>query len=382
MGRNSNGQGSIYKRMRDGRLLRYEGAISYLGDDGKPKRYTAYGHTRREVADKLAAARKRLDAGAPVKDATRTVGDWLATWRVTTLAASHRKESTRALYATLSRTHLESGRFATIGLDKLRPSDVDALILALRDSGLSDSTVRSIYTVARAALDGAVRDGLLARNPVAAVARPAVEHREARHLDPAHLAAVLEAAGGSRYHSALLLIAATGMRRGECLALTWDAVDLEAGVLRVTSTLGRVGKRLVITDVKTARSRRTIPLSDPLVAMLRRHRAAQAAERLAAGDRRSDSGLVFCTEHGRPVEPRNLLRVIEAAAKTAGVESVGVHTLRHSTAVAWLESGVHVKAVADLLGHSSIAVTGDVYGHTSDVVARGAVDTISDSLGI
>ena len=53
---------------------------------------------------------------------------------------------------------------------------------------------------------------------------------------------------------------------------------------------------------------------------------------------------------------------------------IGVHTLRHSAAVAWMESGVHIKAVADLLGHSSIAVTGDVYGHTSDTTARAAVD--------
>ena len=60
------------------------------------------------------------------------------------------------------------------------------------------------------------------------------------------------------------------------------------------------------------------------------------------------SGLVFSTELGGPVDPRNLLRVIEVAAKA------GVHTLRHSAAVAWLESGVHIKAVADLLGHSSI----------------------------
>jgi integrase len=66
------------------------------------------------------------------------------------------------------------------------------------------------------------------------------------------------------------------------------------------------------------------------------------------------------------VDPRNLLRVLEGAARTAGVPGVGVHTLRHSAAVALLEAGVHIKAVADLLGHSSVAITGDVYGHTSD----------------
>jgi integrase len=83
-----------------------------------------------------------------------------------------------------------------------------------------------------------------------------------------------------------------------------------------------------------------------------------------------------------PVDPRNLLRVVETAATTAGVAGVGVHTLRHSAAVGWLEAGVHIKAVADLLGHSSIAITGDVYGHTSDDTARNAVDGWSGALGL
>jgi integrase len=80
------------------------------------------------------------------------------------------------------------------------------------------------------------------------------------------------------------------------------------------------------------------------------------------------------TEFGGPVDPRNLLRVVEAAAEKAGMQSVGVHTLRHSARVGWLEAGVQIKAVADLLGHSSISITGDVYGHTSDDTARAVVD--------
>ena len=72
--------------------------------------------------------------------------------------------------------------------------------------------------------------------------------------------------------------------------------------------------------------------------------------------------------------------------KTASVEGVAVHTLRHSAAVGWREAGVHIKAVPDLLGHldriSSIAITGDIYGHTSDDTARGAVDGWSGTLGL
>ncbi|WP_276205457.1 tyrosine-type recombinase/integrase [Mycobacterium marseillense] len=64
------------------------------------------------------------------------------------------------------------------------------------------------------------------------------------------------------------------------------------------------------------------------------------------------------------------------------MEGVAVHTLRHSAAVAWLEKGVHIRAVSDVLGHSSIAVTGDVYGHTSDNAARAAIDGLGGLLGL
>lgn len=247
---------------------------------------------------------------------------------------------------------------------------------------MSDATIRQIYTVLRAGLDGAVRDGLLAKNPAAAVKRPGVARKEARHVNADDVTKLLLCAEGLRYRNVLVLVAGTGIRRGEALALHWSDVDLDAGVLVVRGTLGRVGGKLVVSEPKTDRSRRSVPLAAPLVAMLRTHRVAQQTEREAAGNQWTDERLVFATEFGTAVDPRNVLRTIEIAAKKAGVPKVGVHTLRHSAAVAWLELGVHIKALADLLGHSSIAITGDIYGHTSDDTARAAVDGLADKLGI
>ncbi|WP_046321311.1 site-specific integrase [Mycobacterium sp. UM_Kg1] len=395
MGKRGNGEGSVYKRIKDGKVVRYEGAITYPGEDGRTKRHVVYGRTRADVNDKLRKVRERLEAGAPATDTKQTVGAWMAHWRTTTLAASDRKASTQELYSNLSRRHLEAAPFGAIRLDRLKASDIDALVLAMRAKmkpaaveggeprrALSDSTIRQVYTVLRAGLDGAVRDGLLARNPAAQVKRPGLERREAKHLDPAAVTAVLRAAEDSRYHPALVLIASTGLRKGEALGLSWERVDLESGTLKVTATLVRNGNRLVLSEPKSERSRRTVPISPAVVALLRRQRATQAAERLRAANQWTETDLVFTTEFGTPVDPRNLLRVIEVAAKAAGVDDVGVHTLRHSAAVAWLESGGHIKAVADLLGHSSIAITGDVYGHTSDDAARAAIDGLSAALRI
>jgi integrase len=396
---NANGEGSIYKRMRNGRHVGYIGAISYTDEAGKPKRHMVYGRTRAVVREKLNKARDRLDARAAVKDSTRTLADWLAHWRITTLAASDRKESTRELYANLCRRHLEPEPFGAIRLDKLKPSDVEALVLAMRARtkpdnrteadpnpepvrALSDATIRQTYTVLRASLDGAVRDGLLARNPAAAVKRPGINRKEAKHASTVDVNKLLLCADGLRYRNVLVLIAATGLRRGEALALHWSDLDLDAEGLVVRGTLGRVGGKLVITAPKTDRSRRTVPITPPLVAMLRAHRAVQETERLAAANQWQDHGLVFASEFGTPVDPRNILRTIQIAAQKAGMSNIGVHTLRHSAAVAWLESGVHIKAVADLLGHSSIAITGDIYGHTSDGTARAAVEGLTGRLGL
>ncbi len=112
-----------------------------------------YGKTRTDVRDKMKRVRERLDAGTAVKDSKRTLADWLAHWRGTTLVASDRKESTRELYANLCRRHLEPKPFGAIRLDKLKPSDIEALVLAMRaktkpgkrtDKNLNPEPVRAL----------------------------------------------------------------------------------------------------------------------------------------------------------------------------------------------------------------------------------------------
>jgi integrase len=390
--KNSNGEGSIYKRMKDGKLIRYEGQISYIDRDGNRKRHTVYGRTRKDVRDGLDKVRDRLDAGAPARDAATTVAAWLQHWRGTVLEAAAVKPSTRDLYARLSRVHLDPAPFGGIRLDRLKPSDIDLLMVTLRGKtkpgpdgtdvpALSDNTRRLIYVVLRHSIDAAVRDGLIARNPALAVARPRVERKEAKHLDAAQVQALLTAAKPSRHYPVLALIAATGMRKGEALALQWDRVNLDDGRVTIAATLSTVGGKPVLSEPKTARSRRTVPIPPAVVALLRRHKTKQTAERLRAGNQWADRNLVFPTELGGPTDPGNVLETVHAAAKRAGIDDVvGVHTLRHSAAVGWLESGTHVRAVADLLGHSSVATTADVYLHSSDAVTRAAVDNWGTAL--
>jgi integrase len=333
------------------------------------------------VAEKLDEARRRLKADEPVKDARATVASEVEDWIRKALRASGRKASTVENYATIARAHLAPPPFGALTLDKLRPSDIEALLITKREAGLSDSTVRLIYTVCRAMLDIAVRDGLVRRNVAAAVKRPTIKRSEARYLTLEEVGRLLAAARGDRLEPLIVLMLGTGLRRGEALALHWSDVDLAGGHVRVRWTLGRVDKALVFDEPKTERSRRFVPLPSPVAETLRHHRAIQAATRLAAlawTPWEGHSDLVFPTHIGTPTDPRNALRAFEGIARRAGLEDVHLHTLRHSAASALIASGAHLKVVQELLGHSSYGITADIYSHVAMEQQREAAERLSE----
>ncbi|MEV0851469.1 tyrosine-type recombinase/integrase [Nocardia fluminea] len=379
-GRRGNNEGSITTRPNG----TYQGRVRYTDPiTGKKVRQSVYGKTSQEVRDKIREINDRVAGGSPAKDAKDTVAVWVKRWRETSLLVSNRSDTTKEGYARACRTHIEKGVLAEARLDRLRPTDIEEWVVDQRKR-YAPNTVRLAYTVLRAALDGAVRDGLIARNPAAKVPRPRVEQNEAVSLSPHDVRKVLTGARRSRYYGAVLLLAHTGLRRGEACGLRWVDIDFTKRELSVKFTLSLIDGKHKLTPPKTKRSRRRVPMSDELIEELKRIRLRQKQERLRAGDQwRGEHAMVFTTQLGDFFTPQNLFPVVRAAAIKSNVpdaESVGPHTLRHSAATAWLEAGIHIKAVADLLGHSSIAITGDLYGHTTQHQARSAVDALAEAI--
>lgn len=379
--RRGNSEGTFYER----RPGLWEGRLRYTDARGKSHRVSAYGPTRKKAKEKLDEKLERIRGGVAVVDSRSPLSAVAMKWRTTTLVASKRRGTTQRSYATSCRLHIEQGVLADIPMARLTPSDVEEWIVAAQENEkVSESSLRTHFTILKAILDAAVRDGLVAKNVAEQVDRPRKARKEAVCLAPAQVVALLKEVYMSRHWMPIHVLAATGMRRGEVLGLRWKDLDLDAGILSVSGTMTGSGKNLErLTMVKTVASYRTLPLGDALTQLFKDRLAQQVEHRKRAANlwEGDEHGLVFTTELGKPLDGRNVLRTLQtAAARLELPKGTCLHTLRHSAATMMLESGSHLKLVSAILGHSDTSITADIYGHAPDAAQRVALDALHAQL--
>ncbi|HEX6236489.1 MAG TPA: site-specific integrase, partial [Acidimicrobiales bacterium] len=276
-----------------------------------------------------------VDAGRYVERSTRAVGDYLDEW-LEVVRPRLRPTSWNSYRVAVS--HIK-GRIGAVPLQSLSPLEVENLYKELlatksrRGGPMSPKTVRNVHIVLRKALADAERLGLVVRNAAAAAKPPVARKRDHTTWSAEELARFLRAVEGKRLSAAFVLLATTGMRRGEALGLRWSDVDLEAGRLSIVQTITTVRDKMVITPPKTARSRRLVSLDPETVAALRDHRRRQNEERLRAGEAWSGEGdFVFTNEIGEPVHPSALSRLFASYVRGACLPTIRLHDLRHTYA--------------------------------------------------
>ena len=192
---------------------------------------------------------------------------------------------------------------------------------------------------------------------------------------------MLDAARDHRNAARWSVALALGLRQGEALGLTWDAVDLDVGTLTVRQALQRQpGKGLVFVQPKSRAGRRTVALPGPLRDALRAHRTAQLAERMAAGSVWRDNDLVFCQENGAPIDPRSDHRAWRSLLAEAGVRPARLHDARHTAATLLLQQGVPARVAMEILGHSQISLTLGTYSHVAPELAEDAARRMGEAL--
>jgi integrase len=175
------------------------------------------------------------------------------------------------------------------------------------------------------------------------------------------------------------LLLTRGLRRGELCGLKWDAVDLDAGVVRIVRTRILVDGQAADSLPKTSRGRRSIPLDPHLVALLRKHWARQGEERLAAGEAYLDEGWLFADELGHPYYPDTLSEWFEDKAKATKLPRIRLHDTRHTAASLMLGDREPVHVVAEILGQDP-KVTWSTYAHVIPGMGEQAGAALSAAL--
>jgi integrase len=268
-----------------------------------------------------------------------------------------------------------------VPLEKLSPEHVQALLRAKTDEGLAPRTVHHLRALLRIALNRAMRWGLVVRNAAALADSPRIERFDVRMLAPSEAKQLLAAAEDDRLAALYSVALALGLRQGEALGLSWEDVDFKARRLHVRHGLQRIAGELRLVEPKTRQSRRSIALPGVVIEALQHHRAKQSQERLLAGTRWHETGLVFTSTTGTPIEVGNLRRHFWRLLEKAGLPRMRFHDLRHSCASLLLVQGVSARVVMETLGHSNISITMDTYTHVRPELQRQAADAMDRALG-
>lgn len=376
--RRKHGDGSVRLR-KDGR---WEGRIVIGYDEkGLPKTKNVLAKTKTECAAKLKALRESLEAPAPeAPKPSISLGDWLDHWYQEYKKANLRP-NTQMSYERRIYQHIIPA-LGNLPLDELATGDIQQFYTQLKQdgrllrrdlygAGLSDQTVRGIHTTLHAALDKAVEEKLIFRNPADSCKLPPAKSREMKVLAPEEIQRLLIQAKEDGCYELLLLELATGLRRGEILALQWGDLNFRTGALRVQRQVHRVKGTLVVSPPKTKAGNRTVLLPSPVLNVLKAYKKIVHSRWMFPSPVKEDS----------PMDPAAVRKRLQTVLERAECKRLRFHDLRHTFATASLEHGMDIKTLSTIIGHVSSTTTLNTYTHITDAMRQSAADKIDRGIG-
>jgi integrase len=349
----------------------------------------------RDAAAKRDEALRKASLGI-INDPRLTVGDLFERW-LTEVAALKLCPSSLERYRGIVRGQLVPalGRVALQSLTQQHVARAYAELAAPREVTVSHArgrqtvmrarsaaSLRYAHAILHGALEQAVTWRMIERNPAAGAALPRRNQPEMRPLTPAEARQFLAAARGHPLEALFVLALTTGMRQGELLGLRWRDIDWIARRVSVHHTLVRLHGRWWLGEPKTAKSARSVDLTDSTLDLLRGHRIGQAERMLAHGHRLTDDDLIFCDIAGEPLWGRHVTTLqLKALLRGAGLPAIRFHDLRHTFATLQLTAGTNPKIVSEVLGHKEVAITLDRYSHALPTLGAEAMGRLDAVLG-
>jgi integrase len=357
--------GTVYRRVLA------SGAASWVAhatwqEGGKRRQAKRSFDTKKLAQAALTELLAAHQSGTFVAPSRLTVAEFVEPW-LAGLANQGRKPTTLRGYRGSIERHVIPS-LGSVPLQDLRPSDLDALYASLLRGGLSMTSVHHVHAVVSKLLHDAERKGLVSRNVARLANAPSLTTARARGPEmavwtPAKLSTFLASIVGNRNEALFRLLAMTGMRRGEVVALRWSDVPLDRHRLTVNQAATVVDGDELVDVPKTRRSRRVIDLDGDAVVLLQRHRSRQRELFLRLGVTASANDRVFTNEIGDPIRPDSVGQAFGRLVKAAGVPPIRLHDLRHTHASQLLMAGINVKVVSERFGHASVSFTLDTYAH-------------------
>jgi integrase len=374
-GRAAKGTGSIRKTTKINNGKEYSYWQARYTDPATGLQHSITGSTQKEVAQKLIETLNDINQGSYVAPSKQTLGQWLDVWLDTYVSHSV-KPYTEDSYRSTCNVHIKPA-IGSIRLSALSTLQIQRFYNRLLEQGMSPKTIKNVNGVLHKALNQAVRIGELKYNPTEACDLPKVYKKEIQPLEQDDIRRFLIAIRGHRYEILYTVTVFTGLRQGEVLGLTWDCVDFERCSLYINKQLTKtrkVGGEYILSPTKTGRSR-LITVAPYVMQLLRARKEQQEADRMIAGEAWSNpSQLVFTNAAGGHLVHVTVYKDFKDIAKSLGFENARFHDLRHSYAVAAIESGDDIKTVQTNLGHATASFTLDVYGHASQRMRQRSAD--------
>ena len=386
--RRDRGDGSIRQRPNGS----WEGRYSYIDENtGKRVERSVYAptqtETKRKLKELITQIKNRVDDTDYVKPNNTTLGEWLDIWM-----KEYKKNSVRPTTYTSYHHSIESHIRPALGnieLQRLRPDHVQSLLNDMssgdkKKQPLAPWTVLKAKNVLSGALEQAIRNQIIPYNPAKAAVPPKLEVKDIRVLTESEQKTFMEAVQGHRLEALYKLALATGMRRGEILALTWDCVDLKNRSITVKSSVSRVKDpdtgitAIRYSEPKTKSGRRQVPILLNMVPVLQEHKQSQDAEKAEAGSAWNPKNLVFCSNVGTVIEPRRVCTTMNKITDAADLPRFSFHALRHTFATRMLEANVSAKVVQEVLGHADVTLTLNTYSHIIGTTAHEQMGKIND----
>jgi integrase len=357
--RRAHGEGSIRQRGED----RWEGRFT---DPTTGKRHSVYAKTQKLCREAMKAALRRIDDGLPPTDSRQLLRTFIETY-LDTVVKPKRAHKTWVSYSERARLDIlpHLGDIRLVALTPQRVQQWMADLLAEKDEAgaqrLSARTVRYDHSILRAALNIALKWGLVQRN-VAALAEPPTAQRT--YLQPwsvEEAQRLIDHVAGTRWEGLYRAALGLGLRMSEMINLLWSDVDLARG-------------KLTIRTSKTRKGERTLNLPRFMVEAFQAHRERQRLDALLLPEGWNKAGYVFPSEEGTRLWHGNLRASYKRHLAAAGVRPIRFHDMRHSCASFLLNEGVPVKQVSEILGHAQVSTTSEIYWHVYNESQRGALD--------